>query len=1140
MKTRLLALVVLSSCVSVQAQDAISIPRSFLRYGGNFPLDSTAVWTNYEDAVAYAAGGGKEGIEKTSAYKGQYISVPSNGVYYIDNNWNLREIGGSIQFRAGNPNGTYTPVSSDTLFVAAANDTSDNDMTWIEYIDGVPVLWVPSRGQKGADGSNLSFAGEWNEANSYDPDNLVSYEGEAFVCRQSVTGISPTNDAYWELVVSRGRTGDTGPTGETGAIGPQGPVGLPGLGLVYLGAWTNGMTCRSNSVVRHGTNLWYTVNENSTEPGLSDTWEVFLNDGRQGIQGKTGNTGSTGPQGPPGNTFGIYAGAWNPNTTYSSNMWVTWSGGTYGILSNLTPTPGTAPTNYPGEIIVLSVSGRNGVDGRDGAGLIPCGTWDRTHEYHLHDMVRYGDAQYHCIVSASIGEAPVDFPSRWELFVKDGANISDAFITTNAFWSGKLENRNYCSNSIVYWDAVGYGVYYVVQDLTAGNFGAIPTCLGNTNYFRKIANYGRDGNNGATGAAGRDGKNGADGIGNIWYAGYWDTREYGTNYMVTYSNAQHGVAMYLSTAPSQNVKPGVTSGWQNYWTLMLRSGSNGKDGANGSAYKFLLGWDRNTHYDQYDVCVVSNNFYVCSQAGGSTGEEPWIYTGRWTKLISPDYRFYPLAASRVYDPNDTYENDELVRDGQGSTYVVIDGPVSHIAPGSDTNKFAVFAGKGDKGDKGNTGDVITPVVLATIPLDAGEDAYVSNTVVGTASYMTFGLPKGDRGMPGANLVYYGDWEATNTYAADSLVRSGTNLWCSLSETTNPPSGESSDWIVFLSDGPAGTNASISIDGIDTGNPGTDAEVTAVTNGSHVTLRFKIPRGNVGARGAEGPIGRTGIDYYGAWSAMAYSSNALVRHGTNLWYAADGALASDVPAESAAWVVFLSDGPVGATGETGPIGPAIYPVATNTTTLPPGSQAYVYNTISGTNVFLDFGIPQGIQGPAGATLVPRGTYSPNVEYQPNDLVRYTNAQYYVSSSSAVSNVAPTNTEFWSIFLEDGKGIAANATLIVEEEVQHPGVLNLDTNTLTVVSSNSASYLTVVGGPGGGVREPIIETPDGRKWKAVGVYTDSGVPTHAWVEFLGSHDSEIILDMPDNRHFRMVGAYVNGNTNMITHAWEEIHE
>ena len=68
-------------------------------------------------------------------------------------------------------------------------------------------------------------------------------------------------------------------------------------------------------------------------------------------------------------------------------------------------------------------------------------------------------------------------------------------------------------------------------------------------------------------------------------------------------------------------------------------------------------------------------------------------------------------------------------------------------------------------------------------------------------------------------------------------------------------------------------------------------------------------------------------------------------------------------------------------------------------------------------------------------------------------------------------------------------------------------------------------------------PVVTTPDGKHWKAVGVYTESGQPTFAWVEHTGEYGGTITLDMPDNRHFRMVGAYADGDTNKVTFRFEE---
>ena len=74
---------------------------------------------------------------------------------------------------------------------------------------------------------------------------------------------------------------------------------------------------------------------------------------------------------------------------------------------------------------------------------------------------------------------------------------------------------------------------------------------------------------------------------------------------------------------------------------------------------------------------------------------------------------------------------------------------------------------------------------------------------------------------------------------------------------------------------------------------------------------------------------------------------------------------------------------------------------------------------------------------------------------------------------------------------------------------------------------------------GSSQPAIETPDGKKWKAVGVYTESGKPTFAWSRCEEGNYGTIVLDMPDDRHYKMTGMYTEQGK--VTHTWEEItHE
>lgn len=99
------------------------------------------------------------------------------------------------------------------------------------------------------------------------------------------------------------------------------------------------------------------------------------------------------------------------------------------------------------------------------------------------------------------------------------------------------------------------------------------------------------------------------------------------------------------------------------------------------------------------------------------------------------------------------------------------------------------------------------------------------------------------------------------------------------------------------------------------------------------------------------------------------------------------------------------------------------------------------------------------------------------------------------------------------------------------VTNAGVTN------TYVITNSAAAIAELRDTINGLA-PVISTPDGKRWKAVGVYAENGKPTFSWVEHLGDYGGAITLDMPDNRHFRMVGTYVDGDTNKVSFSWEAV--
>jgi len=71
--------------------------------------------------------------------------------------------------------------------------------------------------------ANINAKGTYNGSTKYVRNDLVNYNGNAYVCVAATsTGVLPTNTTNWQLFVSQGAKGDKGDTGATGAQGPTG------------------------------------------------------------------------------------------------------------------------------------------------------------------------------------------------------------------------------------------------------------------------------------------------------------------------------------------------------------------------------------------------------------------------------------------------------------------------------------------------------------------------------------------------------------------------------------------------------------------------------------------------------------------------------------------------------------------------------------------------------------------------------------------------------------------------------------------------------------------------------------------------------------------------------------------------------
>lgn len=167
--------------------------------------------------------------------------------------------------------------------------------------------------------ANINAKGTYSNSATYVCNDLVNYNGNAYVCiAASSTGALPTDTTNWQLFVSQGAKGDKGDTGATGAQGPKGETGLPALVYSKRREWTTTPTVNATitfptnsfnrtpvvgDVLRFpflntSTNKCYDCNSVCTAiSGSNATFQYKSVVDITGIQGPKGDTGDQGPAG---------------------------------------------------------------------------------------------------------------------------------------------------------------------------------------------------------------------------------------------------------------------------------------------------------------------------------------------------------------------------------------------------------------------------------------------------------------------------------------------------------------------------------------------------------------------------------------------------------------------------------------------------------------------------------------------------------------------------------------------------------------------------------------------------------------------------------------------------------------------------
>jgi hypothetical protein len=280
---------------------------------------------------------------------------------------------------------------------------------------------------------NIQPTGTYDPLKAYKKGNIAFLEEVSYMALEDVTGISPPDATYWQVVL---RGGLVGPKGDTGATGPKGDKGDIGNSLYtwikYADTPTSGM-----SDAPEGKNyIGVASNQLSSTKSLvyaDYSWSLIK--GERGIKGDKGDTGATGATGPTLYTWVKYADS--PTAGMSDSP----SGKDYiGIASNkTTETKSTLYEDYAWSLFrgpqglqgIQGIQGDKGDTGSTGSVVTTWkGAYDGVIAYAQGDLVHY-EGRVYIAKSASTGNLPTD-TLYWEVFVEKGTDGAGAVNSVNS------------------------------------------------------------------------------------------------------------------------------------------------------------------------------------------------------------------------------------------------------------------------------------------------------------------------------------------------------------------------------------------------------------------------------------------------------------------------------------------------------------------------------------------------------------------------------------------------------------------------------------------------------------------------------------------------------------------------------------
>lgn len=923
-----------------------------------------------------------------------------------------------------------------------------NENTWVSY-NGSIFVWTGPIGEqpvddtpgqkdsqwkviisKGQDGkaiggiaytSDMEFVQWTDDLEVITTNMLLSYGGWLFRVDQELP-----NSVYTNIPV---------PVDQGALQKPYITVVARGADGAQMQVYTNAMFVRyfdqntsipAHSLVVYNGYLWYAnadyIPGESSPPSDGDpNWECI---GRQGIQGPAGANGI-------GNL--IYVGHYDQLKEYHRDEIVGYTrpDGKLDWYRCLETCRGADPgKDVSGNFWTKEIT--SGADADVTYWTFIDGNYDFTRS-HSNELYRSSNGKVYYsagIIDAGEGNAPPpgdNATGLWRLFVQDGTSVAQ-----NTRWRGEYTRGEiyYVGDMVTYEDQGGKGLYICDQDYpTDGSSVNIrPT---NPMYWTVVAN----GLRGYQGPKGDDG--GITYITNIvrYFSDHIDeititNITYGTNFITYETNI-------LNIATQEVYATYVSNNYTNWFTTNIVNVTN--IGTNVTVFTYETNYYNVTNYTtnvfETNYITYTTNTYIdydaTSVKNPNTGDViPELYFDSSQFRYDPLLMQYSIAADLLgVSTLNGLSGDVGLEAGNGITITTNKTPTI-------TNIVITATGGGG---------------MSSLPLGRTINGTIDEyEIVDDVDKLIFDSSTGFRLKQNSS----DDWVV-------SLGSSWTTLFTDDGQSFGPNGEEPLRITTHTNDTQTKWEGYV--------------DVVTTNEGVVTTNHMRVLSIGVGSTpGGHG--GGANLDYYGDWIEFAYSSNSLVRYGTNIWFNAENISEErkTIPpsSENPDWEVFLKDG---SQGEPGQPGETIYPFAYAEQVSHDYSGDLVTNELVGNTNYFYFKIPegeQGIQGEPGAGLHPRGNYSESAEYNQYDIVRYEEPNYYgqyyvwTDSDNPISGIAPTNTYYWRLFVKDAEGVSINSTLIRKDNIDYPGTLNLDTNTLTILDDEGNKFLSVIGGGGGG--------------------------------------------------------------------------